>query len=172
MASRHDLALDCFRLSFCLMGMNSADLYYADKIDSGTIIYNRMKTRDRRRDNAEMRVDITDYIKPLVKKYKGKKRVFNFCERFAAMGSFNRAINLGLKEVGKEIGVERLQFYAARHSMASIAANDVGISKYIVNDMLCHSDPALKITELYIKKDFKPINEANVKLLDYVLNNG
>ena len=172
MASRHDLALDCFKLSFCLMGMNSADLYYADKIDGSTIIYNRMKTRDRRRDNAEMRVDITDYIKPLVKKYKGKKRVFNFCERFATMGSFNRAINLGLKEVGKEIGVERLQFYAARHSMASIAANDVGISKYIVNDMLCHSDPALKITELYIKKDFKPINEANVKLLDYVLNNG
>ena len=25
-SSRHDLALDCFRLSFCLMGMNSADL--------------------------------------------------------------------------------------------------------------------------------------------------
>lgn len=26
-ASRHDLAKDCFILSFCLMGINSADLY-------------------------------------------------------------------------------------------------------------------------------------------------
>lgn len=168
-SSRHDLALDCFRLSFCLMGMNSADLYYADRLEDNTIIYDRMKTKDRRRDKAEIQVKITDYIKPLVEKYKGKERVFNFSERFANMESFNRAINIGLKEVGKEIGIERLQFYAARHSMATIAVNDVGISKYIVNDMLNHTDQSLKITELYIKKDFSHINEANVKLLDYVL---
>lgn len=168
-SSRHDLALDCFRLSFCLMGMNSADLYYADRLEDNTIIYDRMKTKDRRRDKAEIQVKITDYIKPLVEKYKGKECVFNFSERFATMESFNRAINIGLKEIGKEIGIERLQFYAARHSMATIAVNEVGISKYIVNDMLNHTDQSLKITELYIKKDFSHINEANVKLLDYVL---
>ena len=168
-SSRHDLALDCFRLSFCLMGMNSADLYNADRLENSTIIYDRMKTKDRRRDKAEIYVKITDYIKPLVEKYKGKERVFNFYERFTTMESFNRAINIGLKEVGKELGIDKLQFYAARHSMATIAVNDVGISKYIVNDMLNHTDQSLKITELYIKKDFSHINEANVKLLDYVL---
>ena len=168
-SSRHDLALDCFRLSFCLMGMNSADLYYADRLEDNTIIYDRMKTKDRRRDKAEIQVKITDYIKPLVEKYKGKERVFNFYERFTTMDSFNRAINIGLKEVGKELGIDKLQFYAARHSMATIAVNDVKISKYVVNDMLNHTDQSLKITELYIKKDFSHINEANVKLLDYVL---
>lgn len=168
-SSRHDLALDCFRLSFCLMGMNSADLYFADRLEDNTIIYDRMKTKDRRRDKAEIQVRITDYIKPLVEKYKGKSRVFNFYERFTTMESFNRAINIGLKEIGKEIGIERLQFYAARHSMATIAVNDVKISKYIVNDMLNHTDQSLRITELYIKKDFNTINDANVKLLDYVL---
>ena len=168
-SSRHDLALDCFRLSFCLMGMNSADLYYADRLEDNVIIYDRMKTKDRRRDKAEIQVKITDYIRPLVEKYKGKERVFNFSERFATMESFNRAINIGLKEVGKEIGIERLQFYAARHSMATIAVNEVGVSKYVVNDMLNHTDQSLKITELYIKKDFSTINEANAKLLDYVL---
>ena len=168
-SSRHDLALDCFRLSFCLMGMNSADLYYADKLKDNTIIYDRMKTKDRRRDKAEIHVKITDYIKPLVEKYKGKERVFNFYERFTTMESFNRAINIGLKEVGKELGIDKLQFYAARHSMATIAVNDVKISKYVVNDMLNHTDQSLKITELYIKKDFSHINDANVKLLDYVL---
>lgn len=168
-SSRHDLALDCFRLSFCLMGMNSADLYYADKLEDNVIIYDRMKTKDRRRDKAEIQVNITDYVKPLVEKYKGKSRVFNFYERFTTMESFNRAINLGLKEIGKKIGIERLQFYAARHSMATIAVNDVKISKYIVNDMLNHTDQSLRVTELYIKKDFNTINEANVKLLDYIL---
>lgn len=168
-SSRHDLALDCFRLSFCLMGMNSADLFNATEIDGNTIVYDRMKTKDRRRDKAEIHVKITDYIKPLVEKYKGKTRVFNFSERFTTMESFNRAINIGLKEIGKELGIDRLQFYAARHSMATIAVNEVGISKYIVNDMLNHTDQSLKITELYIKKDFSHINEANVKLLDYVL---
>lgn len=168
-SSRYDLALDCFRLSFCLMGMNSADLYYADKLKDNTIIYDRMKTKDRRRDKAEIHVKITDYIKPLVEKYKGKERVFNFYERFTNMESFNRAINIGLKEVGKELGIDKLQFYAARHSMATIAVNDVKISKYVVNDMLNHTDQSLKITELYIKKDFNHINEANVTLLDYVL---
>ena len=168
-SSRYDLALDCFRLSFCLMGMNSADLYYADRLEDNTIIYDRMKTKDRRRDKAEIQVKITDYIKPLVEKYKGKERVFNFSERFTTMDSFNRAINIGLKEVGKELGIDKLQFYAARHSMATIAVNDVKISKYIVNDMLNHTDQSLRITELYIKKDFNIINEANVKLLDYVL---
>lgn len=170
--NRHDLALDCFRLSFCLMGMNSADLYNAMVLNGNTIIYDRMKTRDRRSDKAEMQVEITDYIKPLVEKYKGKKRVFDFYERYASMENFNQAINIGLKEVGKELGVEKLQFYAARHSMATIAVNDVGISKYIVNDMLCHVSPDMRVTELYIKKDFKPINDANVKLLDYVFKNG
>jgi site-specific recombinase, phage integrase family len=168
-SSRHDLALDCFRLSFCLMGMNSADLFNATEIDGNTIVYDRMKTKDRRRDKAEIQVKITDYIKPLVEKYKGKERVFNFYERFTNMESFNRAINIGLKEVGKELGIDKLQFYAARHSMATIAVNDVKISKYVVNDMLNHTDQSLKITELYIKKDFNHINEANVKLLDYVL---
>ena len=166
--SRHDLALDCFRLSFCLMGMNSADLFNAIEINGNTITYNRTKTKDRRSDNAEIQVDIPLSIKALVEKYRGKERVFNFYERFTSMESFNRAINIGLKKVGREIGVEKLQFYSARHSLATIAANKVGISKYVVNDMLCHTDPALKVTELYIKKDFKTVNEANVKVLDYV----
>lgn len=169
-SSRHDLALDCFRLSFCLMGMNSADLYNATNLAGETIIYDRMKTKDRRSDRAEIHVDMQPHIMPIFLKYRGKDHVFNFCERFSSMESFNRAINIGLKEVGREIGIPRLQFYAARHSFATIAVNDAGISKYVVNDMLNHTDPALKVTELYIKKDFKAINEANVKVLNYVLN--
>ncbi len=163
-----DLARDCFILSFCLMGMNSADLYNATEFDGEYITYNRTKTRDRRNDQAKMVVKVHPMIRPLVEKYRGKVRVFNFYERFSSMANLNRSINIGLKEIGKELGIEKLQFYAARHSMATIAINKVGISKYIVNDMLCHVDSSMRITELYIEKDYAPINEANFKLLHYM----
>lgn len=167
-ASRHDLALDCFRLSFCLMGINSADLYNATEFDGEYITYYRTKTKGRRNDNAKMVVKVHPIIEPLIEKYRGKERVFNFYERFSSMADLNRAINIGLKEIGQEIDIENLQFYAARHSMATIAINRVGISKYIVNDMLCHTDTSMRVTELYIQKDFTPINEANFKLLEYM----
>lgn len=170
--SRRDLALDCFKLSFCLMGMNSADLFTATEYDGEFISYNRMKTKDRRSDEAFMKVKVSPLIKPLMEKYRGKERVFNFYERFSTMSDLNRSINKGLKEIGAEVGVESLQFYSARHSMASIAVNKAGVSKYVMNDMLCHTDPSLRITELYIEKDFEPMNEANRKLLDYVFGTG
>lgn len=166
---RYDLALDCFRLSFCLMGINSADLFNATDFDGKTIVYYRTKTKDRRTDKAEIHVDVQPCIMPLVEKYRGKERVFNFCEQYSSMADFNRAINIGLKQVGEDVGVDGLQFYSARHSMATIAVNDVGISKYVVNDMLNHTDPALKVTELYIKRNFKIINVSNMEVLNFVL---
>lgn len=165
---RRDLALDCFKLSFCLLGMNSADLYNAMDYNGEYITYCRTKTKDRRNDQAKMAVRVHPIIKPLVEKYRGKEHVFNFSERFSSMSDLNRSINIGLKEIGKEIGVENLQFYAARHSMASIAANEAGIDRWTVNLMLNHTDQSMRVTELYIKRDFTPINDANYKLLTYV----
>lgn len=167
---RRDLALDCFKLSFCLLGMNSADLYNATEYDGEYITYCRTKTKDRRNDQAKMVVLVPPVIKDLVEKYRGKERVFNFSERFSSMVALNQAINIGLKEIGKEIGVDGLQFYAARHSMATIAANEAGIDRWTVNLMLNHTDQSMRVTELYIKRDFSPINEANAKLLSYIFS--
>ncbi len=167
---RRDLAKDCFMLSFCLMGINSADLYNATEYDGEYITYYRTKTKDRRNDKAKMIIKVHPLIKPIVEKYRGKDRVFNFCERFSSMSDLNRSINIGLKEIGKELKIDNLQYYAARHSMATIAINKAGINKYIVNDMLCHTDRSMRITDLYIKKDFTPINEANFKLLDFMFD--
>ena len=165
---RRDLALECFKLSFCLLGMNSVDLYNATEYDGEYITYCRAKTKDRRNDQAKMVVHVHPIIKPLVEKYRGKERVFNFYERFSSMADLNRSINIGLKEIGKEIGVDDLQFYAARHTMATIAANEAGIDRWTVNLMLNHTDQSMRVTELYIKRDFSPINEANDKLMKYV----
>lgn len=122
---RRDLSLDCYKLSFCLMGMNSADLYNCTDYDGEYITYFRTKTKDRRKDNAEMKIKVHPYIKYLLDKYRGKEHVFNFCERFSTLENFNRSINIGLKRVGEEIGVEKLQFYSARHLYSSRS-----VSKY------------------------------------------
>ena len=166
----YNLAKDCFILSFCLMGINSADLYNATEMEGYTIVYNRTKTKDRRLDKAQMKVDIPRLILPLVEKYKDKtgKRLFNFYQYYADEKGFNKAINYGLKEIGTILEIDDLEYYAARHSWATIALNKVGIDKYIVHAALNHIDDAMKVTDIYIERDFVNENKANTKVAKYV----
>lgn len=167
---RYNLAKDCFILSFCLMGINSADLYNATEMANNTITYNRTKTKDRRLDNAQMKVDIPKIASPLIEKYRDKsgKRLFNFYQYYADEKGFNKAINYGLKEIGTILGVDDLEYYAARHSWATIALNKVGIDKYIVHAALNHIDDSMKVTDIYIERDFVNENKANAKVVKYV----
>lgn len=166
----YNLAKDCFILSFCLMGINSADLYNATEMEGYTIVYNRTKTKDRRLDKAQMKVDIPRLILPLVEKYKDKtgKRLFNFYQYYADEKDFNKAINYGLKEICTILEIDDLEYYAARHSWATIALNKVGIDKYIVHAALNHIDDSMKVTDIYIERDFVNENKANAKVVKYV----
>ena len=114
---RYNLAKDCFILSFCLMGINSADLYNATEMRGNTIVYNRTKTKARRLDGAKMMVDIPKIVQPLIDKYKDStgKRLFNFYQYYGDEKTFNKAINSGLKEIGSILEVDDLEYYAARH---------------------------------------------------------
>lgn len=167
---RYNLAKDCFILSFCLMGINSADLYNATEMEGNTIVYNRTKTKDRRLDKAQMKVDIPRLILPLAEKYKDKtgKRLFNFYQYYADEKDFNKAINYGLKEICTILEIDDLEYYAARHSWATIALNKAGIDKYIVHAALNHIDDAMKVTDIYIERDFVNENKANTKVAKYV----
>lgn len=162
----YNLAKNCFILSFCLMGINSADLYNATEMEGYTIVYNRTKTKDRRLDKAQMKVDIPRLILPLVEKYKDKtgKRLFNFYQYYADEKDFNKAINYGLKEICTILEIDDLEYYAARHSWATIALNKAGIDKYIVHAALNHIDDAMKVTDIYIERDFVNENKANTKV--------
>ena len=153
---RYNLAKDCFILSFCLIGINSADLYNCSELDSNVITYYRTKTTSRRVDKAKMQVKVPALIMPLLKKYRDIKgqRIFNFYHHYSTADSFNKAINYGLKEIGKLIGVDDLEYYAARHSWATLAVNKVGIDKYTVHSALNHIDEAMKVTDIYIERDF------------------
>lgn len=165
-----NLAKDCFILSFCLMGMNSVDLHSCDEIEENVITYYRSKTTGRRLDKAKMKVSILPILSSLIKKYKDytDKKVFRFYQMYNTANNFNRAINAGLKEIGKLLKVDDLEFYAARHSWGTIALNKVGIDKYTVHSALNHVDEAMKVTDIYIERDFINENQANAKVIKYV----
>lgn len=165
--SRTQLARDCFILSFCLMGMNSADMYEAKVLTNGVLKYNRAKTQARRSDNAYIEVKVHPIIADLMKRYKGGGMVFSFYERYADASAFNKAINIGLKEIGKEIGIDGLQFYQARHTFATLSRNLMHFSKSDVDEALNHVG-SYDIADIYITKDFTIINDNNFKLLDKV----
>lgn len=187
--TRRDLARDCFMLSFGLAGMNAADLLAcpAQPLKDNIIVYNRQKTASRRSDGAEMHIRIEPEIIPLVKKYKDPSgaRLFCFHRHYRDNGTFNSALNQGLKRIDavflqqetkrrKEqesendspIQVEHITFYAARHTWATSGRSSaLDIDKYTIHEGLNHVDADMKITDRYIDRDWSVIWEANAKII-------
>ena len=165
-----------FMLSFALIGMNAVDLYSCTDYKNGRITYERTKTRTRRADHAEISIKIQPEIKALFDKYRDPSgvRVFRFYQMYSSPAYFTAALNKGLKQIGDAVGINDLEFYAARHTWATIAANDAGIDKYTVHTALNHIDETMKVTDIYIRKSWEPIDRANRKVLDLLkldLNN-
>jgi integrase len=163
----YNIARDVFILSFCLLGSNSVDLYNCEAYKRGRIIYNRTKTASRRADNAEISILVPVVLLPILEKYKDitGKKIFSFYHSYANFKNFNKFLNETLKRVGADIGVPDLIYYTARRTWATIARNKLHISKDIIHDALNHADPRMKATDLYIDKDYSPVDEANKKVL-------
>lgn len=164
---RPDLAKDCFILSFCLMGINSVDLYNATELRGNKLVYCRTKTKDRRLDKAKMEVIVPDMVLPIIEKYRDTtgQRLFKFYKDYRDHKAFNKAINNGLKEIGDQLQIEDLEYYAARHSWATIALNKCKIDKYTVHAALNHVDENMRVTDIYIERDFVNENKANQKVV-------
>lgn len=160
------MARDCYILSFCLIGMNSVDLYNCADYKDGVISYERSKTKDKRADNAYIEVRVPDLAKSIVKRYRGISRVFDFYKRYTNAANFNKHINKGLHAIADELGIPRFDFYSARHTWASIARNKLGIDKYTIHEALNHVSD-LDVTDIYIQRDFSNINKANQKVMEY-----
>lgn len=159
-------AVDIYLLSFALMGTNIPDLHEATR--NGNIIqYNRKKTRDRRHDGAEMQIRMETICQDLFNDVldESGERAFYLHKQFQLYTSAGQFANETLKEVAKFIGEKPFSMYSARHTWASIAYS-IGIHKSLINDCLCHVDPDMAITDIYIKKDWSVLWEANKKVLE------
>lgn len=163
LTGRERLGVDVFLISFALMGMNAPDLFSCKLTKDGILHYNRTKTRSRRDDKAEMFVTIDAAVSSLVNEYltPESESAFDFCNRYSSYLVFGENVNEGLRKYSDRINApERLTLYWARHSWASIAYES-GINKGVINDGLCHVDREMKVTDIYIKKNWNIIWDAN-----------
>ncbi len=162
---------DMFLLSFYMVGMNFADLYEADKLRNGRVIYERKKTKGRRQDNAYISIKVEPEAMQLLEKYKDKtgKRVFDFHNKYTTSHIFSSNVNKGLKKVATACKIEEpLSTYYARHTWATVARNKCNVSKDDVDLALNHVDQGLKMADAYIEKDWSRIDNSNRAVLDYI----
>lgn len=187
--SSRNIARDMFLLSFCLLGINMVDIYTASAPKNGVLSYNRTKTKDQREDEAFISINIHPIAQALIDRHKDDRLLTNISKRYSSVTTANQCVNRGIhriaeylieqhrgefpadatdEEIFRSLGFEDFTFYSARHSWATIARNDVNVDKWTVHEGLNHVDASTSITDVYIKRDFTRINEANFKVIEYV----
>jgi integrase len=161
-------SIDVAVVSFALMGMNLADLYEAKIPKDGVLVYNRKKTRDRRADMAEMRIDVPECILPFVERLQSARTKGVWLGKLHELT--NRAdrisyvVNGGLAKWCENEGIERFTFYALRKSWGTIARR-IGVEKSLVDEGLVHVGD-YRMTDIYAERPWEQINEANRKVLE------
>lgn len=167
LSGRERLGVDAFLISFALMGMNAPDLYSCAAPKDGVITYNRTKTKNLRDDHAEMRVRLSGLAGPLFEEYadgSGSGLAFDFSSRYANYKTFGANVNKGLLKFCERVGHKKVTLYWARHGWGTIAMR-AKVNKWLVNDCLCHVDKEMKVTDIYIEKDWSLFWEANETVL-------
>lgn len=152
--------LDFFKLSFMLIGINVVDLCGLKKITNGRVDYIRAKT------HRPYSIKVESEAREIIDRYAGSESLVNFAENYGNYRHFYNNLCKGLREVKQQLGIEELTTYWARHSWATIA-HKLGVSKDIIAQALGHGSHT--VTDIYIEEDTKAMDEANRKVLDYVL---
>lgn len=161
--SREHQAAELAMLSFYMCGMNAADLYQLLPADENTIYrlnYNRAKTKDRRKDRAFISLSIPDIALGLYVKYAGKLQI-----KYSTREALDQALSRGMKTLGQKLGIHQLWFYDLRHAFADQAQNICGFSTENVGKALNHKDNAHKMTNKYIGKNWKIVDDIQREVL-------
>ena len=99
------------------------------------------------------------------KKYKGKKHLLRFCDKLKSYRLFMCKMNQCLNKF-----IPGCTSYYARHSAASIAA-ELDVPLDTIARMLGHMDSTRRVTLIYVDFNQNKVDEANRKVIDYVLYN-
>ena len=155
---RREHLLDAFRLSFYLIGINTNDMFNLTEsnIVRGRLEYRRLKT------GKDYSVLLQPETLELIRKYEGKDKLLSFCERYKSSSIFSTCLNTALHDIK-----EGMTMYYARHTWATLAFK-LGISKDTISLALGHSF-GVRVTSTYINTDLARVDEANRRVLDWVL---
>ena len=167
---------DYFFLMVYLIGINLTDLFHAkpEDLNGGRLYYVRDKT------GKPYSVKVEPDAMAIIEKYRGKEWLLEALDNHCEFLWWRSQINKRLKALGQVTGfrgkiVKRgpfpgLSTYWARHTWATIAYQ-IGIPVDIIGQALGHSDRSHTVTFIYIKPDERKVDEANRKVIDYLMKN-
>lgn len=162
---------DIFLLGFLLLGINLADLSRLRAVEDGRINYRRAKT------GKLYSVRVEPEAQEIIDRYRGREHLLAPFDRYADHQDYARRLNYALKHLGgTEIGFRgkrtyhpiepALSYYWCRHTWATIASS-IGIPEDTIRHALGHGGRT--VTDIYIDYDIRHVDEANRRVIDYVL---
>ena len=166
--------VDFFKLIFFLCGINVIDLCNLHTIVDGRVEYHRAKT------GRFYSIKVEPEARAIIEKYRGRSFLLDVLDRFTDHRNFTKRMNTALQRIGqmerKGRGGKKiitpafpgLSSYWARHTWATIAAS-LDIPKETIAAALGHGGNS--VTDIYIDFDQRKVDEANRKVLDWVLYN-
>ncbi len=175
---------EMFKLIFMLIGINSADLHGLKSITrDGRIEYKRAKT------GRLYSIKVEPEAMEIINKYRGKNGLLCIADRWSDSRNFRHQCNNALHLIGAERNKggrvkggapkktdknnkpqglwPELTIYWARHSWATIARS-LGVSIDDIALALGHGD-GHDLTRIYLDEDRQKIDDANRRVLDWVL---
>ena len=173
---------DLWMLMFLLCGISPVDLCHLKDMQDGRIVYRRSKT------GQPLNIKVEPEALEIIERYRGEKWLLNILDRNRS-GHLDwvRRMDRNLKTLGgvtmerhtskdgkqRLVAVKRktwprLSAYWARHTWASVAAS-LDIPRETIARALGHSQRS--VTDIYIDFDQRKVDEANRRVIDWVLYN-
>lgn len=149
--------VDAFKLIFLLIGINTVDLLSLKKGDykDGRISYSRAKTK------RLYDILVIPEAQEILDRYPGDTNLLSWSDGRLSYRSFAKNLNIRISEI-----LPGVTSYYARHSWATVAAS-LEIPKETIAAALGHGGNS--VTDVYINFDTKKVDEANRRVVDYVL---
>lgn len=158
---RQQKAIDLFKLSLFLIGINITDLCHLQDISAdGCIYYKRQKTQ------KPYCIKVEPEALTIINKYRGKKYLLDILDNYKNVHTFTISFSKQLQTIE---GFPNLTSYWARHTWATVAS-ELDIPVDVISHALGHSfSTGARVTQVYINFNQQKINEANRKVIDYIL---
>lgn len=159
---------DFFTLSFMLLGMNCKDMCELTELNNDRVEFNRSKT------GKPFSIKVHAEARHLIEKYRGcDGLLLNFAESKKGYRIFYQRMSKALPRIKDTLNhrndgivIDQLTSYWARHTWATIAAS-IDIPRDTIKAALGHGQH--DVTSIYIEFDMRKVDEANRRVLDYVL---
>lgn len=172
-----DIAL----LGLYLIGINIVDMHALTHVDAdGYIRYKRAKT------GRQYKIKVEPEALAIINKYRGQEHLLVWADRYRDYKSFAQHLNEeGIQRIGRcEVVtidgsyhsrtknvyypiVKNATYYWFRRYWATVAYN-LEISEDVIAQALGHGRRT--VTDVYIRKDQKKVDDANRRVIDYVQN--